>query len=130
MGAGGRVAREAGDIGDAQAEGAGAGLGQAQAVGLAQLPAGEAPLGSLGRELELGSRCVGAWRSPAQVGGCRRFAGNACLASGDVARIRGCVTVALAKEGVEASLEGTQGITGGFTKRLAHGQGLTGRLPK
>ena len=37
---------------------------------------------------------------------------------------------AFAKEGVEASLERTKGITGGFTKRLAHGQGLTGRLPK
>jgi hypothetical protein len=49
---------------------------------------------------------------------------------GNLASNLGFGAAALAKEGVEASLEGTQGITGVETKRLAHGQGLTGRLPK
>jgi hypothetical protein len=98
----GGVAGEARDIGDAQAQGRGSRLLQAAAIGLAELPAGKAPLGALGREVELGGWGRRPCKTSVQVGSVRLVSS---LAIGPRAGVRGISVAVLAKEGSEPSFE-------------------------
>ena len=63
---------------------------QAQAVGLAQLPAGESPLGALGGEMELGCWRTGAWGPICRTGGLGQIARGGILERWGFGRLRAC----------------------------------------